>query len=74
MSGSDVSALRMKMTTEVPEGIVTPDRLRTRLGTLTSFDGVPDTSTAKKIYDNLDFQHGVQAFLSGIQIASMHGQ
>ena len=63
---------KMKMTTDVPPGIATPDRLETRLGTLTSFDGVPDRATAQKIYDNLDFQHGVQAFLSGIQIASMH--
>ena len=64
---------KMKMTTEVPEGIATPDRVETRIGALTSFDGVPDKETAQKIYDNLDFQHGVQAFLSGIQIASMHG-
>ncbi len=72
ISGGGASAPKMKMTTEVPEGVATPDRLETRLGTLTSFDGVPDRATAKKIYDNLDFQHGVQAFLSGIQIASMH--
>ena len=62
----------MKMTTEVPDGIATPDRLETRIGVLTSNDGVPDKETVRKIYDNLDFQHGVQAFLSGIQIASMH--
>ncbi len=63
---------KMKMTTEVPEGIATPDRVETRIGALTSFDGVPDKKTAQKIYDHLDFQHGVQAFLSSIQIASMH--
>ena len=33
---------KMKMTTEVPPGIATPDKLETDLGTLTSFDGVPD--------------------------------
>ncbi len=42
------------MTTEIPEGIATPDRLETRLGSLTSFDGVPDRTSAQKIYDNLD--------------------
>jgi hypothetical protein len=26
-------------------GIATPDKLKTRLGTLTSFDGVPDAKT-----------------------------
>jgi hypothetical protein len=64
---------KMKMTTEVPEGIATPDRLETRIGTLNLVDGVPDKETAQKVYDNLDFQRGVQAYLSGIQIASMSG-
>ncbi|MFV9691902.1 MAG: hypothetical protein ACNY01_13195 [Desulfobacteria bacterium] len=32
---------RMKMTTEVPPGIATPNKLETSLGTLTSVDGVP---------------------------------
>ena len=62
---------RMKMTTKIPEGIATPDRLITRIGVLTSVDGVPDKATVQKVYDNLDFHRGVEAFLSGIQIASM---
>ena len=33
---------KMKMSTEVPDGIATPDKLETRLGTLNLFDGVPD--------------------------------
>lgn len=64
---------KMKMTTEVPEGVATPDKLETRLGTLTSVDGVPDKATAQKIYDNLDFQRGVQAYLNSMQIASLSG-
>jgi len=64
--------LRMKMTTEVPDGVATPDKLDTRLGTLTSFDGVPDEATTQLVYDNLDFQRATQAFLSSIQIASMY--
>jgi hypothetical protein len=59
------------MTTPVPEGIATADRLETRIGTLNLFDGVPDEETARQVYDNLDFQRGVQAYLSSIQIASM---
>ena len=62
---------KMEMTTEIPPGIVTPDVLETRFGTLNFFDGVPDKQTVQKVYDNLDFQHAFQAFLSGIQIASM---
>ena len=41
---------KMKMTTEVPAGIATPDKLETRLGTLTSVDGVPDAATAQKAF------------------------
>ena len=64
---------KMKMTTEIPPGIATPDKLETRLGTLTLFDGVPDRETAQKVYDNLDFLRAVQAYLNSIQIASMYG-
>ena len=45
---------KMKMTTEIPPGIATPDKLKTRIGTLNLFDGVPDKETAQKVYDNLD--------------------
>ncbi|MGB3211420.1 MAG: DUF1254 domain-containing protein [Desulforhopalus sp.] len=64
---------RMKMATDIPAGIATPDVLETRLGKLNSFDGVPDEQTTQLVYDNLDFQRGVQAYLSSIQIASMSG-
>jgi hypothetical protein len=62
---------RMKMTTDIPAGIATPDRLKTRIGTLTSFDGVPDAKTTERVYDELAFQRATQAFLSTIQIASL---
>ena len=39
----------MKMTTGIPEGIATPDKLETRIGTLTSFDGVPDEETTRLV-------------------------
>ena len=64
---------KMKMTTKIPDGIATPDKLETRLGTLTSVDGgVPDAATAQKVYDNLDFQRATQVYLNSIQIASMN--
>jgi len=62
---------RMTMTTDIPAGIATPDRLETSIGTLTSFDGVPDAETTQKVYDNLDLQRATQAFLSTIQVASL---
>jgi len=63
----------MKMTTEVPEGVGTPDRLETRIGTLNLFDGVPDDATVQRVYDNLDFLRATDAYLNSIQIASMSG-
>lgn len=63
----------MKMTTPVPAGIAMPDQIESRLGRWSFVDGVPDAATVKSVYDNLDFQHGVQAYLSSIQIASMFG-
>jgi hypothetical protein len=62
----------MRMTTSIPEGIATPDDLHTRIGALRLQDGVPDEETTRLVYDNLDFQRAVQAYLSSIQIASMH--
>ncbi|MGB0717276.1 MAG: DUF1254 domain-containing protein [Phycisphaerae bacterium] len=63
---------KMKMTTKIPEGIATPDAVSTRVGTFSLRDGVPDKPTTARIYDYLDFHNGVQAFMSGIQIASMN--
>jgi hypothetical protein len=64
---------KMKMTTDIPASITTPDTVETRIGTLKFFDGFPDDATVQKVYDNLDFQRGVQAFLSGMPGASLVG-
>jgi hypothetical protein len=50
----------MKMTTDIPASIATPDTVETRLGTLHFLDGFPDDATIAKVYDNLDFERGVQ--------------
>ncbi len=57
---------KMKMTTDIPPGIASPDTVETRLGTLNFFDGFPDKASVEKIYDNLDFQRAVQAYLLAI--------
>jgi hypothetical protein len=57
---------KMKMTTEIPADITTPDTVETRLGTLRFKDGFPDEATVQKVYDNLDFQRGVDAFLNAM--------
>ena len=64
---------QMKMTTEIPKGITTPDDIQTRVGELNFFDGVPDVESAQKVYNLLDFTHAYQAFLDGTKIASMDG-
>jgi hypothetical protein len=53
----------LKYSTPMPAGIASPDRVETRLGTLNFFDGFPDQASAEKLYDNLDFQRAVQAYL-----------
>jgi len=61
-----------KMATEIPASITTPDSVETRLGTLKFFDGFPDEATVQTVYDNLDFQRGVQAFLTALPAASTY--
>jgi len=64
-------AQKMKMTTEIPESIIIPDKIKTRIGTLEFFDGFPTDATVKKAYDYLDFQRGVDVFLDEMRAASM---
>ena len=61
-----------KMSTDIPASITTADRVETRLGTLRFFDGFPDEATVQTVYDNLDFQRGVQAFLAALPAAALH--
>lgn len=64
-------APKMKMTTDIPESIIMPDKIKTRIGTLEFFDGLPTEDTVKKAYDFLDFQRGVDVFLDEMSVASM---
>ena len=61
------------MTTDIPPGIAMPDSVETRLGTLKFFDGFPDDASVEKIYDNLDFQRAVQAYLLALPAVNMAG-
>jgi hypothetical protein len=67
------SVPEMKMSTDIPPGIAIPDRVETRLGTLEFFDGFPDKETVAKVYDNLDFQRAVQAYLLALAPVNMAG-
>ncbi|MDH3826874.1 MAG: DUF1254 domain-containing protein, partial [Desulfobacterales bacterium] len=59
--------------TKIPEYIMTPDKVETRIGTLEFFDGIPTKETAALLYDNLDFLRGVETFLNGIPATSVEG-
>jgi hypothetical protein len=57
---------------QTPAAITTPDKLQTSLGTLEFKDGAPSKETVEKVYDNLDFMHGVEAFVNAFQGASTY--
>ena len=56
--------------TPKPPGVASPDKVETSLGTLRFFDGFPDRATADKLWDNLDLNRAVQAFLLGMPAVS----
>ncbi len=58
---------------KIPEKIMTPDSVETRIGTLEFFDGIPTKETVSLLYDNLDFMRGVETFLNGIPATSVEG-
>jgi hypothetical protein len=64
-------APKMKLTTNIPSSLVTPNKVETRIGTLKFTDGFPDDATVAKVYDNLDFQRGVQAYLTALPAVSI---
>ncbi|CFX47543.1 conserved exported protein of unknown function [Candidatus Filomicrobium marinum] len=58
---------------KIPDKIMTPDTVETRLGTLKFFDGMPDKETVDTLYDGLDIIRGVETFLNGIPATSIEG-
>jgi hypothetical protein len=56
---------------KIPEQIMTPDTVKTRIGTLEFSDGVPTAKTTKLVYDHLDFLRGVEVFLNFVPAASV---
>jgi hypothetical protein len=62
LSGPPANA-QSKYSTPLPSGIAAPAQVETRFGTLNFDGGVPDQASTDKIFDNLDFQRAVQAYL-----------
>ena len=69
--GSLSQAEKHKMTTAIPPGIESPDKVETPLGTLKFFDNYPDQRSREKLFDDLDFQRAVQAYLLALPPVSM---
>ncbi|WP_395395072.1 hypothetical protein WBP07_06895 [Novosphingobium sp. BL-8A] len=60
-----------KLQTRIPPEITTPERVEVSIGALEFADGVPTAATAAKVFDNLDFLRGMEAFLKGVAGASL---
>jgi len=58
---------------KIPEKIMTPDTVETRIGALKFVDGVPTPETAQKVYDNLDFLRGTEVFLNFVPATNLEG-
>jgi len=73
ISSSFASEQKPKYSADVPEFLLTPDKVETELlGNLEFFDGMPSESTVQKTYDFLDLSRGVDAFLNGMPAASTY--
>jgi hypothetical protein len=57
--------------TKIPDNVVVPEVLESRLGQLTFIDGAPSDDTADKVYDNLDFTRALDAYMNGYQLVSL---
>lgn len=70
---SEELSTRPNYNTPIPNKITTPDKVKTRIGTLEFFDGLPSPETSQKVFDNLDFLRGVEVFLNCIPMTSLEG-
>ncbi len=67
----EIEEIKSHYNTDIPEKILTPSKVETRLGTLEFYDGLPSEETTKLVYDNLDFMRGTEVFLNGIPATSL---
>jgi hypothetical protein len=60
------------MTTDIPPQITTPDKVKTSIGKLKFFDGVPNKATVDKVYDYVDRARAVEVFINMTPAVSMY--
>ena len=63
---------KMKMTTDIPEAYTAPDKVKTSIGTLRYFDGVPSEKSTEAIYNYLDTSRAVNVYLNSIPALSVN--
>ncbi|WP_157467687.1 DUF1254 domain-containing protein, partial [Edaphobacter aggregans] len=66
------SAQGQKTATPTPAILTTPDKVDTAIGTLEFRDGAPSAATVQKVYDNLLYVRGVDAFMNSFSGASAY--
>jgi len=72
-SAAELEAKEPKYKADVPDNVLTPDKVSTQLlGDLKFIKGLPDEGTVQKLYDFLDVSRGSEAFLIGIPAASVY--
>jgi len=59
-------------TSGVPQSLITPDKIETRIGTLEFKDGAPTAETAAKVYDTLDFTRALNVYNNSFRGASAY--
>ena len=69
LSGAPADS-QYKYATPMPPGVASPDKVETRLGHAELLRRLPGQGHAEKLYDNLDFQRAVQAYLLAIPAVS----
>jgi hypothetical protein len=72
VAGTAVTGNAQVQQTKIPPSISTPDKIESRIGTLQFKDGYPIGDTAARIRDELDYLHGVEAFMNSIQGVSLY--
>jgi len=77
MAGSMSTAIaaqppKMKMTTDIPASVTAPDKVKTSIGTLKYFDGVPTAKTVETVYDYLDGSRAVNVYINSIPALSVN--
>lgn len=58
--------------TKIPVSLTTPDKVNTNIGVLNFKDGYPIGDTVTKVQDELDYIHGVEAFMNSTRGISVY--